>query len=332
MTFEALRGKSITLRHAALALGLLFLLPNTVRAAEAIRFPTFGFGMTVPHGIERCAPFDNGIAMYIDGKSGEPNCGVKPDRRMIIVSALVNDELPGANHFAAQHCAYLEHRWESFLPAEVDKYSVMMPVPSLELGGRASWSCQLSSNDGEDLFVATRCVPRSQPLHQLEIDCSAWLHTQDKEYDKDLTLFRQLIASVEFFPPVPGEQQPLDIISTAGLCPTILPGIPEDGAAYSIKDPRSGLILQLESDRRRITAFDTRGKMVWQANPFVDAKLQPYRTSHPVIVQLGVLPNCAVRSLANTIIQDHFISIGFNSSQSGLLNAKTGHFIFMGQD
>jgi hypothetical protein len=121
-------------------------------------------------------------------------------------------------------------------------------------------------------------------------------------------------------------------MGTAGSCPLGASRVPE-AQTFELKDPRSGLLLQLESDGRSISAFGSDGKRVWQVDPFVDAKMRPYRTPHPVIARLAVMPNCAIQNLSRDArLNDHFISVQFDSSQSGLLDAKTGHFIFMGQN
>lgn len=84
--------------------------------------------------------------------------------------------------------------------------------------------------------------------------------------------------------------------------------------------PTSRVIYYVESDGRHISAIAPAGKLLRHRNPFLDAKPQPYRYSKPVIRWIGLIP------------QTSDLSISFNSSQFGSLDAKTGDFIFLGQD
>ena len=86
-------------------------------------------------------------------------------------------------------------------------------------------------------------------------------------------------------------------------------------------DPKSRVLYYVESDGRHVSAIAPDGKLLWHRNPFVDAKLQPYRFTKPVIIGIGLDES-----------RDNALSIGFNSSQFGLLDPKTGDFQFLGQD
>jgi len=95
----------------------------------------------------------------------------------------------------------------------------------------------------------------------------------------------------------------------------------------SYKDLKSNILFYVESDGRHVVAIDESGKILWHRNPFVEAKLEPYRIDHPVIVYIGpanisVLPG----------IEKEYIGISFDSSQFGVINIKTGDFQFLGQD
>ena len=85
------------------------------------------------------------------------------------------------------------------------------------------------------------------------------------------------------------------------------------------RDARSGTIFYVESDGRHVAAIDRSGKVLWVRNPFEDAHLQPYRTAFPRIAYIGRGPH-------------HYISIGYDSSQFGLLNVDNGDFSWKGQD
>ena|ERR1035437_10236101 len=87
-------------------------------------------------------------------------------------------------------------------------------------------------------------------------------------------------------------------------------------------DPVTGNYFYVESDGRHITAFTPEGKILWHRNPFVDAHLEPYRFTKPIICLIG----------REEYPGRHKLAIGFNSSQGGTLDDKTGDFEFGGQD
>ncbi len=86
-------------------------------------------------------------------------------------------------------------------------------------------------------------------------------------------------------------------------------------------DDITGNYFYVESDGRHITAFAPDGKILWHRNPFVDAHLQPYRCTKPIIKWIG-----------RDQYRQHKLAIAFNSSQAGTLDDKTGDFQFAGQD
>jgi hypothetical protein len=88
-------------------------------------------------------------------------------------------------------------------------------------------------------------------------------------------------------------------------------------------DASTGIYLYVESDRRHVTAFDSEGKILWHRNPFVDAHLESFfpRVLKPIINWVGRDPN-----------RENKLAIGFNSSQFGTLDYKTGDFEYAGQD
>lgn len=99
-------------------------------------------------------------------------------------------------------------------------------------------------------------------------------------------------------------------------------------AAYPIRvtDKTTGTVYQVESDRRTITATNLKGHVLWKVNPFVDAKLEPYRKKHPIISYFGKLQPWAEKK------DQWLLGVGFNSSQFGSLDLASGKFTFLGQD
>jgi len=90
-------------------------------------------------------------------------------------------------------------------------------------------------------------------------------------------------------------------------------------------DQVTGIIYEVQEDRRTITATKPDGTLIWKVNPFVDAGLQPYRVPHPVIVYVGGKEGTGPKTGPS-------LGIGFNSSQFGRLDLATGKFTFEGQD
>ena len=97
--------------------------------------------------------------------------------------------------------------------------------------------------------------------------------------------------------------------------------------AQPFKDKESGIVFYVESDGRHVAAIDRDGKLLWNRDPFVEAKLEPYRSARPVITSIG-----APLAWMTEERKGNFILINFNSSQTGLLSFEKGDFIFLGQD
>ena len=98
-------------------------------------------------------------------------------------------------------------------------------------------------------------------------------------------------------------------------------------ALYPIRvtDKETGIVYEVQSDRRTITATKHDGTLVWKVSPFVDAKLEPYRFKHPFIVYFG-------KALNQSNIKEPVLGISFNSSQFGVIELESGKFHFGGND
>lgn len=97
--------------------------------------------------------------------------------------------------------------------------------------------------------------------------------------------------------------------------------------AQSYKDAATNLIFYVESDGRHVTAIDSKGKVLWTRDPFLDAHLEHYRTEKPQIVYIGAPLEWMVAEQ-----KGHYVAINFNSTQFGIINVTSGEFIFLGQD
>jgi hypothetical protein len=94
------------------------------------------------------------------------------------------------------------------------------------------------------------------------------------------------------------------------------------------KDPDSGTLRYVETDGRHVAAISGDGKLLWNRDPFKDARLQFYRTDKPQIVYIGPVS----QSDHSVGEPDKFVAIVFNSSQFGVLRISDGEFRFHGQD
>lgn len=120
------------------------------------------------------------------------------------------------------------------------------------------------------------------------------------------------------------------------------------------------MTFRVEADGRHVSAVDRDGLSLWVRNPFVDVDMCPYRTAHPFVAEIGPLlvfelrPQSdadlnakLVRDLNTTLTEfgckpwsacarprlgDRFVTLTFNSSQSGELNIRTGDFYLSSQN
>lgn len=94
-----------------------------------------------------------------------------------------------------------------------------------------------------------------------------------------------------------------------------------------VTDAITGVVYEVHEDRRTVSASKADGTLIWRVNPFKDAGLEPYRMKHPIIVDFGKAPSHYPAGQ-----RDRYLSLGFNSSQFGVIELSTGAFTFAGQD
>ncbi|WP_158995572.1 hypothetical protein [Mucilaginibacter sp. L196] len=92
----------------------------------------------------------------------------------------------------------------------------------------------------------------------------------------------------------------------------------------TLVDIKTGIRFIVDSNRIYVKAIDKRGKQLWKTDPSVDKKLPEYRFKRPVIVYFQF------QKSRNSEIEE--IGIGYNNSQFGYIDKKTGAFQFAGQD
>jgi hypothetical protein len=94
--------------------------------------------------------------------------------------------------------------------------------------------------------------------------------------------------------------------------------------ADTLIDSKTGIKFIVDKDRIFVKAINKAGKQLWKTDPAVDNKLEEYRFKRPVIVYFR-LQKAQINGLEE-------IAIGYNNSQFGYLDKKTGAFQFEGQD
>jgi hypothetical protein len=124
--------------------------------------------------------------------------------------------------------------------------------------------------------------------------------------------------------------------STAQVTPDERVTVTRPPAPLSYRDPDSGIIILVESDRHHVAALDRDGKILWCRQPATDGNLPSYSASRPThnppIVWIGSLTAAASTGIQKTGGTNTFAGIRFNSRQGGALDLKNGDFTFLGQD
>lgn len=95
----------------------------------------------------------------------------------------------------------------------------------------------------------------------------------------------------------------------------------------TMRDVVSGLVFYVESDRRHITALDRTGVVLWCRDPFTEVIREPYRIDYPVISWIGIARGRSVENRSG-----RYLAVSFDSTQFGIIDIRTGHFRFLGQD
>jgi hypothetical protein len=119
--------------------------------------------------------------------------------------------------------------------------------------------------------------------------------------------------------------------------PDYVPWNPANATPMAYKDPRSSIVIYVESDGRHIAATDSQGKLLWVRNPWEESHaFCQYRTPRPVVDSLRMAElNDAARSYLKSkgANLDHtFAALSYDSSQFGTLDESTGDFYPGGQN
>ncbi len=97
--------------------------------------------------------------------------------------------------------------------------------------------------------------------------------------------------------------------------------------AQAYQRPNDGVTYYVEGDGRHVVAISADGVVLWREDPFVQARLEPYRFERPQIVRIGEAASWMIEGRTGD-----FIGVEYNSTQFGIMDTGSGEFIFMGQD
>lgn len=104
-------------------------------------------------------------------------------------------------------------------------------------------------------------------------------------------------------------------------------GRPFRGLAY--KDAKSHVLIYVESDGRHVAAISESGTILWNKDPFVDAKLEPYRSAKPKIVGIGPPLKWMKKHMRPN---RRYVAVSYDSTQFGIVDEYNGDLTFLGQD
>lgn len=100
------------------------------------------------------------------------------------------------------------------------------------------------------------------------------------------------------------------------------------------KDAETGIVFSIGNNGRYLIAMNSDGKRLWTRDPHDG--IPAYRISTPCIIYLGAGPTESI-TLSNGAEYvegktGHYIALNFNNSQFGIVDTKTGVFVFLGQN
>jgi len=101
------------------------------------------------------------------------------------------------------------------------------------------------------------------------------------------------------------------------------------GNEVKILDSLTNNYYILDSSHIYITAYDKAGKILWKADPYIDSKLEEYRVTRPVIVNLKFITS---HWCYHGDDPKKTIWINYNNTQAGYIDLNSGKFHFCGQD
>ena len=102
----------------------------------------------------------------------------------------------------------------------------------------------------------------------------------------------------------------------------------------TLTDSVTNKYFELDSTHTKITAFDSKKNLLWSTDPWLDNNIPIWRVLRPVIMGfvLSKTKRDFVHSRENIKEGEPIINISYNNTQFGFIIAKTGVFVWLGQD
>jgi hypothetical protein len=127
---------------------------------------------------------------------------------------------------------------------------------------------------------------------------------------------------------VPGDEN----VSASGFQQGAAARRVEPGKPFTYKDPKTGILLYVESDNRHVTAIDPDGKILWERDIIKEENIsQNYRKDPITVYYLGPLSQSDKRILKEHPKNGDYVGIGFkHSGEGGVLNQRTGEYWCLG--
>lgn len=86
-----------------------------------------------------------------------------------------------------------------------------------------------------------------------------------------------------------------------------------------VTDRVTGIVYEVQGDRRTIIAKKPDGTVLWKADPYKEGKVPRYRVDYPFITYFGKVPDSARA-------KEKVLGLGYNSSFHGYLSLEDGAF------
>jgi hypothetical protein len=183
------------------------------------------------------------------------------------------------------------------------------------------------------LRIAVTQSPKWGTIWRADLKVPGWTAFEPPSFVRavcwdDRTNGRMTTVFVE--PKIPG-------VSSGKWCMGPVPRAVSAPSPRTYKDVRTDILFYVESDGQHLAALGADGKVLWVRNPFVNRDMCPYRVLNPHIVFLKAADPREADSLSkipqmHIDRRDKFLSIGFDSSQFGIVDEKTGDFFPEGQN
>jgi hypothetical protein len=105
-------------------------------------------------------------------------------------------------------------------------------------------------------------------------------------------------------------------------------------APLTYKDPGSGILIYVETDRRHFAGIDPSGKVIWCRDLLKEepARINNSYEIEPLIYSIHAPMDWTLKQMASKSKPGPFAGIGFLNKSFGVIDVRTGEFTWMGND